>query len=92
MTEAEFRAFAERLHGFTRNLEPEERRFFTAILARASARSDPYIDPYPSDPEWTVCAELAHSIWQSMRSPYGPISVNPQPLPSNDHRSCDQRS
>jgi hypothetical protein len=81
LTEAEFRTFAERLYRFAGDLAPRERHFFTAILVRASARPEPDIVPDPCDLEWTVCAELAYSIWQSMRSPCGPISVNPQPYP-----------
>jgi hypothetical protein len=89
LTEAEFQAFAERLRAFAQDLIPKERQFLTAILVRASMRTDP--DPYPWDPELTICTDLAYSIWQTLGSPYDAISVNPQPLPSAREGSQSQR-
>ena len=86
LTEAEFRAFSVRLSQFTRDLTPNERRFVTAVLARACARPDPALDPFSGDPESAVFADLAYSIWQSMAFPYGPASVNPQPVPLTEKK------
>ncbi|HZT97045.1 MAG TPA: hypothetical protein VFB34_09430 [Chloroflexota bacterium] len=84
LTEAEFRAFSERLYGFARELTAKERFFLTAILARASTRSDRDVDTWWTDPEWSLSAELAFSIWQSMHSPRQSIGTNPQALPPSE--------
>lgn len=81
LTEAEFRALSVRLSDFARDLTPNECLFLTAILARACASSQSALDPFPGGLGAGVCADLAYSIWQSMRLPYGPASVNPQPVP-----------
>jgi hypothetical protein len=90
LTEAEFRAFSERLHGFAQDLAPKERLFLMAILARASSRGDSDIVPSYWDAEWAVSGELAFAIWQSMSSPRRSISLNPQALPLSQERTIDQ--
>ena len=87
LTEAEFRAFSVRLSDFARDLSPNERLFLTVVLARACARPEPTLDPFPGGPVGAVCADLAYSIWQSTRFPYGSLSVNPQPVPFMEEKS-----
>ena len=91
MTEAEFRAFAQRLHGFIRELTSKERLFLTAILARASSRGPIEMDLPDWDSEWTVAGELAFSIWQSMAVAGQSIGLNPQAIPASEEILPDQR-
>ncbi len=81
LTEAEFRAFSMRLFEFTQELMPNERLFLMAVLARACARPESDLDPFPGGPGGAVLTDLAYSVWQSMCFPHGATSVNPQPVP-----------
>jgi len=86
MTEAEFRAFAERLNGFAEDLAPNERHFLTTILARASIRLQPDLDPYSLGPDSSICTELAFSIWRSMSE--RSIGANPHPIDRTMEDKC----
>ena len=82
LTEAEFRLFAEQLGAFARQLRPRERSFLIDILLRATTARPFDRQSMTEHPDSFMAVSLACALWQSSGIPDEPLSVNPQPLPS----------
>lgn len=77
LTEPEARVFGRRLDAFAAGLTPGERALLTAILHDAEAAQH-------DDVDHRTPGDIAMAIHRIHRTP--PISLNPQPIPSDPDR------
>jgi hypothetical protein len=87
LTEAEFRAFADELEAFSRQLTAKERSFLTSILVRATVAMALELPGDADSPDTAMQANLAYALWQSMAAPDSGVTRNPLP----DRLARDER-
>jgi hypothetical protein len=79
LTEAEFRAFAEKLEAFANQLTAKERDFLTGILMGATVAMTLDLPGHPDSGDGAVQTNLAFALWQSTVSLERAFSRNPLP-------------